>query len=662
MKLAALPITLNPRAVSLTEGLRAGIAVAVTLIAGQVLHIPQFGLAALGALLTCFADPGGPVARRVPAVAAFALGGGVAYGLFGYLGGVNIWVAVLLAGVVVFCGGFARIYGAGGQQVGTLLSVVTVLALGQPQPSMTLAALQGLNFWLGAAWAAVLTLVLWQTHPYGAARRALADTAQAEAALARELAALAARGEGGAAFAGHAAKHRRAVREAIETARGVTLETLRWRASVSPRAAALSLRLQSLERSFAALIALSDLLEQTAEARQACIAPLRLIAGWFAAIAADLATGREIDTPRRRAAQARLRARLNALPEGPARQVLLAIAEQFSVLRAVSVAAVPGTEPAQPQPWRRRVISPIRQNLNHRSLALRHAARAALIATPATAWMMVYGDQLSHWMTITLVYCLQPYFSATWVRTAERMAGTMLGGLLAAGLGLVVHSPFALAMAMLPLTVLALAMRAVNFSIYIALLTPMIVLLVEQLRPGMSEESIALWRMIYTLLGGALAVAGNMLLWPRFAAPQLEASISAAIAAHAAYAGAVFAALLDGAPTPDGARRAAGLASNNLEAALARAVLEPHQRHEDTLVRGAAVDAALRRMAGRLSLLTLDPPAIPERDALLWRAWRDWLVHGLDTETLPPRPALPAGGGAGALVRLARQVELLARK
>ena len=63
----------NPSAASFAEGLRAGIAIALPVIAGVLFGLPDYGLAALGALLTCFADPGGTLARRVPAVVAFAL-------------------------------------------------------------------------------------------------------------------------------------------------------------------------------------------------------------------------------------------------------------------------------------------------------------------------------------------------------------------------------------------------------------------------------------------------------------------------------------------------------------------------------------------------------------------------------------------------------------
>jgi uncharacterized membrane protein YccC len=186
----------------------------------------------------------------------------------------------------------------------------------------------------------------------------------------------------------------------------------------------------------------------------------------------------------------------------------------------------------------------------------------------------------------------------------------------------------------------------------------MVVLLVEQIAPGASEFSVAALRVFYTLLGGVLAVAGNFLLWPGFEGTRLDASIRAAVAAHAAYAQAVFSALLDGTAAPDAQRRAAGLASNNLEAALSRALAEPHRGADALIEHGAVVDAALRRLAGRLSVLALERPMIRPEARAAWRDWQDWLARAL-LEAPPPRPELPACEGAETLARLARQVELI---
>jgi len=655
-----LPITLNPRAVSLAEGLRAGIAVAVTLLVGDILNLPHFGLAALGALLTCFADPGGPVQRRVPAVVVFALCSGVVYGLFGWLRGEGVWLAVAVAAPVMFCASFARVYGQGGLQVGNLLSVVVILAVGMPAGSAGAAAGQGLNFCAGAAWAAVLTLAIWRVHPYQPSRLALAEVAGGLGALAADLAELAGAEVGAVAFEAHAAQHRRGVREAIEAARQVALEIFRGRGLVSPRGAQLTLRLQTFEQIFAGLIALSDTLEAWPAYRGLCAEPLRIIAARLHAAGPEIVAQQSLDTPETAALLARLRDAIAKLPvESEPNHLLGAIAENLAVLATVSAPAADIAGPAAPRTLRALVLAPARQNFNLAAAPLRHALRTVMVAVPALAATLLYGGPFAHWATITMILCLQPYFSATWLRSAERIAGTAFGGALAAGIGLLSQTRLELALAMLPLTAFAFTIRSVSYGLFVAALTPMIVLLIEQIAPGADELQVALARVGYTLLGGGLAVAANLLLWPAFEGGRLEAGISAAMAAHAAFARAVFEALAKGGPAPDAARRAAGMASNNLEAALSRALLEPHGQHDRVIERGAVVDAALRRMAGRLSVLALDRPVIPPGEVALWQDWADWLAARL-AGAKPPRPALPEGPGAETLIRLARQAELMA--
>ncbi len=658
-----LPMTMNLGAVSLAEGLRAGIAVALTVIAGSLFNLPLFGLAALGALLTCFADPGGPIARRVPAVLTFAVLSGIAYGGFGLLRGLGPWVAAPAAGLMIFCASYARVYGLSGLQVGNLLSVVTVLALDQPIVSLDQAVRQGLNLSAGACWAALLTLVLWQIHPYAPGRSALAEVCTRLSRLARELAVLAEAAESQAAFDAHAGLHRRLVREAIETARGLTFATLR-RGVLSRRAGQLAVRLQALEQMFAALIALSEILENDPASRAGAARPIRLIGGWLAALGPDIIADRPLDQPKKRASLQRLRATFAHLPaESAERHVLEALAESLAVLINVSMpegGRLSGSGSALSLSFQ--VFSPLLQNFSFGAATLRHAARAAVIATPVLAWTMISPARFAHWATITLVLCLQPYFSATWQRSAERIAGTVLGGVLAALIGLLAQSRTALALTMLPLTTFAFAIRGVSFGAFIAVLTPMIVLLVEQIAPGANELTIALDRVGYTLLGGTLAVLGNRLLWPGFESTRLQGAVAAAVAAHVAYIQAVFDLLLDGVPNanrPDAARRAAGMASNNLEASLSRALLEPHRGRDAQIARAAMVDAALRRMAGRLAVLALDRPVIPPAQRPVWLAWRDWLAENLGNRPTV-RPVLPAGDSAEMLTRLARQLELIA--
>lgn len=655
---------LNLRALSLSEALRAFCAVALPLLVGEVLGIPQLGLAALGALLTCFSDPGGPVPQRVSAVVSYAILGGFSYGFFGWLAAQNPYLAALIAGFAIFCASFARVYGQSGMQVGNLLSVAIVLALGSPDSSGFEAVLGGCNFWAGAAWAALLTLAIWQTHPYALARRALADVARKLAVLNDEIMVFASGEEQVKRFDEQVLEFRGQVRDAIESARTVALNTFRRKGLVSVRGSQISLRLKSFEQIFGALIALSEEMEASAQPVSfENLKLMRLNSAWLRTLATEIDAGRMLNAPRRQNSLLRMQEILNTLPNTTKTHIFAIIAEQFAIMTTVSQTAQPLSEQIADVTFKNRFIVPIRQNLTWNSNPFRHALRVGVIAAPVLALTSKYGGPYAHWATITLIFCLQPYFAATWPRTAERCAGTVLGGVVAAGIGFVVHTDFQLALAMLPLTICAFALRSVNFGLYIAAITPMIVLLIEQLAPsGKSELYIALSRVLWSLLGGGLAIFGSAFLWPRFEAPKLSEVIASTKRAHIAYTDAVFSALLGQADwsNVENTRRSAGLASNNLEASIARALAEPHGKHEELLMKAATADAAMRRLAGRLSLLAVERPQIDTPNEWLWHAWKNWLQDALRFQKITPRPALPEGDGATDLLRLARQVEMMA--
>ena len=81
--LARLPISVNLRAISLAEAVRAALSVSVIIAAGQVLDFPPLRETALAALLTCICDPGGPIRRRVPVLLGFTFLGGLVTACFG---------------------------------------------------------------------------------------------------------------------------------------------------------------------------------------------------------------------------------------------------------------------------------------------------------------------------------------------------------------------------------------------------------------------------------------------------------------------------------------------------------------------------------------------------------------------------------------------------
>lgn len=668
--LARLPIVVNARAISLSEGIRAGLSVAVIIALNEYLAFAPLREAALAALLTCICDPGGPIRRRVPVLLTFALLGAAVTVGFGLLREFGPAVALPLGVFGLFCSSFVRIYGQAPQQVGALLATVQILSLDRGNPSLTEAGILAASFIAGALWAILLTMVIWRIHPFLPARRAVGEAYRKLSELAGDLHALVRMPAiSDAAWEAHARIHRRAARDAIEAARTVVMDTLRARGAVSNRAAQVVIRLETADQIFGSLIALSDLLEhaspserQVAERVLRRMRPLLLILG-RGIVTDDPDAHHRID----RSIDA-IVAGLGALPDGaPLWAIVDRITERLRIAHTLAVPAnlAPGVDAGgRAMPFWPRVIRPLRANLDWKSPALRHAVRTGIVSALPLAFTMFWFTPYDHWLTMTVVATMQPYYSLTYTRAIERIAGTAAGGIVAAVVGLVCTTPLAIAGAMFPLAMLAFAVRAVSFGLFMMALTPLVVLLVETGTPGTDGWMIAFVRAAFTILGGLIAVGANFVLWPSREPDLVTAEVKNAIAAHGAYAEADFSALLDdstGAALGP-ARRAAGVASNALEALITRALLEPGTKQRDALEAAMVVDAALRRCAGRLARLQHDPLVASGTPASVLRVWRDWIGTSMrllasGRTDLPPRPG---GTENDTLARLARQIELMA--
>ena len=652
--------------------MRAGLSVAVLVAANSLLHAPILLEAGLGALLTCLCDSGGLVARRIPPMACFALLGAALIAGFGLLRPIG-YPLIPLACIGIFLFGFARIYGQAAQQVGNLLNVVLVLSLDRSFHTPAAALHFSGAFLGGATWALLLTMVIWRLHPNRPARQAVARVYLALAALCEDVRLLLEAPDAAAEheWERHARAHRHAVRDAIEQARTIVSERLRASPTPAPPALQSLLRLESAEGMFGALIALTDLTETGIDPAQ------REPAARFSARLADVlrafVTLIRADTDEGLAATgagiAVLAGIARDLPHGATvRRIADLLVDRLrATLNLVGLIEATGGEMRASGRRSDALLAPLRANLTWHSAALRHAARAALVAAAGLLITFTWPTSYQHWLTITLVLTLQPYFALTLQRALERIGGTVVGGLFAAALSLVCHTPLAIAAAIFPLSVVALSLRAVNFGLYITALTPMIVLLVELGTPSHGGLTIVAMRALYTLIGGTLAVLGCVLLWPSWEPERLDRELRTAIRCNGRYAELELC-RLDGQATHaevEAARRAAGVASNNLEASLSRAMLEPTRSGRDRLDAAMVVDAALRRMAGRVSAMQIDPTLAGHAALAAWRAWIGQMTTAAEHPMAPPLPSRPTALPqdptlTDALGRIARQLELSA--
>lgn len=678
--LTRLPIGLDPRGLSLIDGVRAALAFGLVILLHEWVPWPPLLTLALAANLACFADAGGPMRVRLLVLTVFSLLSGVIWGLFGVMQPLGPLLVVPLAGLVIFACTYARVWGVPAQTAGNVLILVLCFALDRPlAPGGALEA--GLVFAAGGLWATLLALVLWRLHPYRPTQRAVAEVWRRLTRLCDDLEDLASLARPAGlqsghrqifdrhafevqAFDRHARAHRRGVREAIEQARTVIVDLARSRSRISDRTAQALIRLEAAEQIFAALIALSDLIEDEPDPRRRRMARrfLRRLRPLLGVIARAIRDDSVLDLPRLERAIARGARRL-AHDRG-LNDLATRILDRVRIGAKLSTPG--GERPGgalmgrESLPLTTRLFGPLATHFTLASANLRHAVRATAVAAPALWATLVWSGPFAHWLTITVVLTMQPFYAATWQRALERIGGTVLGGLIGAALAGLATTPLALAALILPLSIIGFAARGISYGVFIACLTPLIVLLVEVVEPGHGSWEVAGMRALLTLLGGFIAVGSALVLWPIWEPDQVRLELRKAIRAHAAFALAVLCAGHEA--ETSGARaqaaRAAGLALNDLEAALARALQQPRAGRHPQVETAMVADATLRRISARLTALRYAVETAEPEALAAWSGWITATLANLGGEGAPaPMPAAPHSDG---LRRLVGQVELLA--
>jgi uncharacterized membrane protein YccC len=210
---------------------------------------------------------------------------------------------------------------------------------------------------------------------------------------------------------------------------------------------------------------------------------------------------------------------------------------------------------------------------------MRHALRMAVVG--AVDVLLMNRLQLAHgfWLAMTSIIVLQPHSSGTLRKSLQRVGGTIGGGILAALLTAVIHSYAGVIAVIAVCSVLTLATYAIDYGWYSFFLTPTFVLLSL---PYLRDWRYAGLRIVTTLLGAVTAVLAMRLLWPQSLNVELARLLGRCASTASAYLRATlqfWAAKADERASADRrflapARRACGLASQDAEEALDRALLD----------------------------------------------------------------------------------------
>jgi uncharacterized membrane protein YccC len=584
-------------------GFRASLATVIPLAVGQVLD--RSGAAtwmSMGGFNSALSDRGGSYATRAGTMAALMAASAATVMLATLVSG--HFVATLVATfAVAFLASAVRVWGNSGVSIGGASLSVYVIALAIPAAQLSEVFERAGYILLGGLWAMAIALVVWPLRPYRPARLAIAD---AYSVLADYIAQLAADSElrhtsdWPIAFT---PAHTTSVRTALERAATVLLQLRRGKPAAAERGERLLVLMESADQMFGHCVALGETLASLRgegridAAHEACVAQLREMATTARALASAVVVEQdsaEVDVPWSGGA---VREILATCPDGPFvaqyehAAMILDRASQFaSVASSMAQALATGgtdrdklnvrvvrstvaDEPADDNAW----WTALRSVLAPGSLILRFALRVAVVTTLAVALTEQLELKRGYWVTITVIVILQPYTGVTLTRAVQRVLGTVLGGLLAAGLGAWFHDPRAILVIATVFVACCVALLPVNYAAFSVFLTPTFVLLAEA---SAGDWHLAKTRVMNTLLGGALALGGARFLWPSPERKRFPTYAAAALSSSSEYLAYVIAHYDDVSSAAGermrALRRAAGLAAVNAEESLQRALGEAH--------------------------------------------------------------------------------------
>ena len=575
-------------------GLRGAIATVLPLVADAVLHLGGGVWMSLGGFNVALSDRGGAYGVRAATMAAVLASGAIAV-LLGTLARGQLVLAVSVVFVVGLFAGLARVWGAAGISIGGAALSTLVIALTEPATSLPEAFGRAGFAVVGGLVAMAIALVIWPLRPFRPARLAVAAGYDALASYASDLARYnRARSAGLDADlpAGSAA-----VRGALEEGRMVLARMRRGRPGSSGREENLVVLGEGVDQLFGHLVAIGEMVDSIAprERVPAVDAVLTELLARVAITLRQLAVAvLEEKDPQAVAVEwngdalRRSLTDVDLSPEASAHYAQAAAvldrAAQFASVGSVTVEALRGGRPpvhvaraaaAEVSDEGASVFAVLGAVLAPGSLLLRHALRLAVVASIAVGLAGAFHLKRGYWLTITVIVMLQPYTSATTNRALQRVLGTVLGAILTALLGAAFHDPRAILVLSFFSAAACIALLPMNYAAYSIFLTPTFVLLAES---AAGDWHLASARVMNTLLGGALALAGARLLWPSPESRRMPGYMAAALSAMRDYLACVAELFEDKSDEAGAALRAArrhiGLAAVNAEESFQRLVAE----------------------------------------------------------------------------------------
>jgi uncharacterized membrane protein YccC len=229
-----------------------------------------------------------------------------------------------------------------------------------------------------------------------------------------------------------------------------------------------------------------------------------------------------------------------------------------------------------------RYLAILRSNLTFQSVTFRHAIRLGAAAAIATIVAEVLHLPRDYWVVLTVLVVLKPNFGGTIERVIQRIAGTIVGGVIALLIGIFIRDRSMLFFCVALLAFISFSIRAFGFGFFTLVVTPLFMVLLDLANPG--DWEVSLFRILDTFVGGVLALIGGYTLFPVWEREQLPLQLARTLLAVKEYFDKVAGAYLGKSVAPreiERTKRHAALEVANATTSAQRLLSEPsHLRGE----------------------------------------------------------------------------------
>ena len=175
----------------------------------------------------------------------------------------------------------------------------------------------------------------------------------------------------------------------------------------------------------------------------------------------------------------------------------------------------------------------LKENLSLSSTIFRLSLRLTITITIGFIIGALFPLQNVYWILLTIVVIMRPGYGLTKQRSYQRIAGTVVGCIIAFGLLAVIHQPIAITVLAITFMLLGFTFTAINYRIGATFVTIFVVFVYSMLNPDISL--VIQYRIIDTAIGGGLAFIANYFFWPSWEFIQLPVFIKKSIEANRNY-------------------------------------------------------------------------------------------------------------------------------